>query len=200
MLKTISHIESLLEQGKVGLPEILALRRELQAPFKLHPLGFIACTLLTEGSRKLRLHYWPLTGTVQQSPDCQIHDHLFEFTSWVIAGEIVNVEYKLSQSGQEFAEYRVEYSGDQSILTKTPNVIKLTEHNRSLYKEGSTYSVRSGVLHETQRTGLQKACTILLTNDVSESSPLVLGPVSGLAQYVYQRSNIDEAVVEQLLF
>ena len=78
--------------------------------------------------------------------------------------------------------------------------MKLTEHNRCVYKEGSTYSVRSGVLHETQRTGLQKACTVLVTNDVSESSPLVLGPVNGLDQYIYQRSNIDEAVVERMLF
>lgn len=198
-MQTINQIERLLEQRQIGLSELLTFRRELRTPFKLHPLGFIACTLLVEGKRKLRLHYWPLTGGAQQSPECQIHDHLFEFRSWVLAGAIENVEYILSPSGEEFAEYRAEYSGDHSILTKTGKRLRLAEHSRCTYSAGSTYAVKSGVLHETVLVGNQPACTILLTNDVSASAPLVLGPLSGRDRYVYERKTLEECVVEQIL-
>lgn len=183
----------------MSLSDFLSLRHELRLPFKLHPLGFIACTLLTEGSRKLRLHYWPAVGGTQQSPDSQIHDHLFEFTSWVLAGAVENVEYIDSPVGKEFSVYKTQYSGDQSILTKTGATLKLSEQRRTLYDAGTCYSVSAGVLHETVRVGAAPAFTVLLTDDVSTAAPLVLGPVAGEYRYVYQREVLPEALVAELL-
>ena len=175
------------------------MRRALGIPLRLHPLGFIACTLLTEGSLKLRLHLWPAHGGIQQSPDCQIHDHLFEFKSWVLSGTVENVEYQKNASGIEHSVYKAEYRDDQSILTKTGELIRLEEKSRTAYETGMSYSVSSGTLHETVRIGAEPACTVLVAKDVSDSAPLVLGPCAGLDRYVYTRSIVEEALAERLV-
>jgi hypothetical protein len=181
------------------MADLLAMRQTLRAPFRLHPLGFIACTLLTEGALKLRLHYWPVHGGVQQSPDCQIHDHLFEFQSWVLSGAVENIEYKLSATGNEYSVYETEYRDGQSILTKTGQLVRLVERDRGVFKEGESYSVAAGTLHETGRVGGSPAFTVLVANDVSSTAPLVFGSKAGLDRYSYTRSVVEETVVERLL-
>lgn len=185
----------------MSLQSLLLLRRQLKAPFRLHPLGFIACTLLSDGLKKVRLHYWPVAGATQQSPDCQIHDHLFEFKSWVFAGEVQNIEYSVSnsQSGSEMAEYRTEYIDDLSILSKTGRTLWLTEACRTTYGTGSAYSLSAGVLHETIRLSMEPAFTVLLAHEVSAGPPLVLGPCDGENRYVYRREQLEESVVERIL-
>ena len=199
MTPSLEQLESSFERGQLSLSDLLSLRRELGAPFKFHPLGFIACTLLTEGTRKLRLHYWPLAGAAQQSPECQIHDHLFEFKSWVLAGAVENVEYIAAPDGVEFSVYRTEYAGDRSILSKTGATLRLAEQTRHEYTAGLSYSVQAGVLHETVRGGTDAAFTALLTNDVSAAAPTVLGPLAGLDRYVYDRGALSESIVEEML-
>lgn len=181
------------------MSELLAIRRELGAPFRFHPLGFIACTLLTEGSVRLRLHFWPAQGGAQQSSNCQIHDHLFEFQSWVLSGAVENVEYVQSAYGAEYSVYKTEYRDDQSILIKTGNLLRLVESSRMIYSTGTSYSVRAGTLHETVRVGSEPAFTVLIARDVSDSAPLVLGPKAGLDRYVYTRSIVEDAVAEKML-
>lgn len=196
---SIALIQSRLDQGRIALSELLAIRREFGAPFRFHPLGFIACTLLTEGSLKLRLHYWPARGGAQQSPECQIHDHLFEFQSWVLSGAVENIEYVEGAYGTEYSVYETEYHDDQSILTKTGRVLPLIESSRTIFSAGTSYSVRAGTLHETVRVGSAPAFTVLITRDVSDSAPLVLGPEAGLDRYVYTRSIVEDAFAEGLL-
>lgn len=200
MAPSILDITQALEEGSISLQSLLLLRRKLRTPFRLHPLGFIACTLLSEGPKKVRLHYWPVADTSQQSPDCQIHDHLFEFKSWVFAGEVQNIEYSVSksQSGREMAEYRAEYVDDLSILERTGRTLRLAEACRSTYRAGSTYSLSAGVLHETVRLGAEPAFTVLVAHEVSAAPPLVLGPRDGENRYVYRRELLEESVIERI--
>lgn len=199
MSTSIDQIRVGLDCGRICLADLLAMRQELRAPFRFHPLGFIACTLIAEGPLKLRLHYWPVHGGVQQSPECQIHDHLFEFQSWVLSGAVENIEYEASATGNEYSVYETEYRDGQSILIKTRQLLRLVERGRSVFKEGESYSVAAGTLHETGRFGGGPAFTVLVANDVSSKAPLVLGSKAGLDSYFYQRSVIEEAVVERLL-
>jgi hypothetical protein len=199
MAPTIEQLQRQLAHGQLAISELLSLRCQLRVPFRLHPLGFLACTLLVEGARKFRLHYWPIASAVQQSPECQIHDHLFEFTSWVLAGSVENIEYGASSTGPEYAAYQTEYARDQSTLIKTTRTLRLVEISRRTFSAGSSYVVPAGVLHETVRIGPDPACTVLVTNDVSTSPPLVVGPVDGRERYVYQRAVVDEATLEAFL-
>jgi hypothetical protein len=198
MQPSLIEVESSLERGVLGISQLLVLRQKIQAPFKLHPLGFLACTLITDGSRCLRLHYWPVAGAVQQSAACQIHDHVFEFKSWVLSGAVENVEYTLSDDGTELALYRTEYVGDESILLKTTDRLKLKEASRSVFGVGTSYGVPARRLHETRRCGSTPACTVLLTNQVSADAPKVLGPLAGESRYAYHRKIVPESVIDKM--
>lgn len=199
MAPSIDKLESDLIQGKVSLSELLYLRRELNRPFTLHPLGFLACTLLACGVRKVRLHLWPVEGGKPQSSQCQIHDHLFQFRSWVMAGSVENIEYAVSAEGQEFAAYRTEYIDTRSTLIKSDKSFKLSELSRRTFGVGSSYVVRAGALHKTERVGNGPAFTVLVTTDMSKSMPLVLGPTDGLERYVYEREALNDTLVEAKL-
>ena len=199
MSSPIDQLQCKLERRELDLSDLLSLRNELRAPFKLHPLGFLACTLFVEGARKVRLHFWPLVGAIQQSSECQIHDHLFEFRSWVFSGAVENVEYIASPTGQEFAVYQAEYIGDCSKLTKTNSILQLSVRKRCTYGIGSSYEVPASVFHETKRVGTSPAFTVLVTSDVSTSAPVVLGPLDGSQSYMYEREVIDEDIVSAML-
>lgn len=199
MLTNIDHITQRLKKGQIDLQELLSIRREICAPFRSHPLGFYACTLLSEGARKIRLHFWPRDEVLSQSHDCQIHDHLFEFKSWVFSGSVENIEYKISLDGEDFSVYRTEYRGNVSVLKKTGASCKLSLQQRYTYNAGSCYEVAAGSMHKTIRLGKNPAFTVLATNDFSTRSPIVLGPLDGLDQYIYQREVIDDILVEAML-
>lgn len=198
MTLSIEKIEESLEQGKITLHNLLAIRRELHSAFKLHPLGFISCTLLSEGARKLRLHYWPATGGSQQSFNYQIHDHLFSFKSWVLAGAVENIEYVASTTGVELAVYQASYDANRSILTKTRSTQRLVEKTRSIFHSGSSYSIQAGTIHETARTGDSSSFTVLITTDVSSSAPLVFGPLNGDDCYSYVREELPDEAIENM--
>lgn len=198
-IKTPAQYDFAFASRRATLPSLLSLRRQLQVPFKMHPSGFIACTLITEGVHRIRLHYWPTLGGVQQSPNCQIHDHLFTFKSWVLAGAVQNIEYITADKGKEFAAYRTEYAGDQSVLTKVSTTVRLAEQRRTIHCAGSCYSMSAGILHETARFGTALAFTVLLTNDITSTAPRVFGPCDGPQKYVYQRKALDDQTDEEML-
>lgn len=199
MSQSIASFENLLDGRGISICDLLSLRGELRAPFKLHPLGFWVCTLLIEESRRLRLHYWPVTEGRRQSSECQIHDHLFAFKSWVLAGAVENVEYAVSPDGKLFSVYRTEYVGDCSLLMRTDATVRLRERHRFVHEAGSSYTVSAGVLHETSRIGRDAAFTVLVTTDVTTSAPTVLGPENGEAQYQYRREPVDDETVNEVL-
>ena len=105
----------------------------------------------------------------------------------------------MSPTGTDFAVYQTEYSDDRSILTKTEDTLRVSEHRRSTYVQGMSYTVVAGVLHETVRIGKGPAFTALLTTDVSSAAPRVLGPAGGRHRYEYERRNVEETMVDSLL-
>jgi hypothetical protein len=199
MSESIERLEDSLTRGALGVAELFSMRRPFQAPFRQHPLGFIACTLLTEGHRRLRLHFWPALPPAGLSPAFQIHDHLFNFRSWVLSGAVENIEYGPSDKGTEFAIYRTEYVDGKSILNKTTDTVKLIERSRTVFYEGASYAVSAGMPHETARVGQSPAVTVLLTDDVSTVAPRVFGPVYGEQLHTNARLVVSEDTVEAML-
>jgi hypothetical protein len=197
---TFSSLESLevaLDSARVTPKLILQFRESKGLPFRWHPLGFISCTLLVQGSRKARLHYWPSKVARPQDSECQIHDHIFDFSSWVLSGAVENVEYEINDEGEPYSFYTTEYRGETSILTKTPRTAQLVISNISAYSAGSKYLVESGRLHETRRIGSESALTVLITDDVSPQAPLVIGPCNGKSRYEYTRSVLSDSELRE---
>src|SRR3954452_5652044 len=86
-------------------PTIAMVRSILEHPsgrrWVMQDLGLLALWL--DEGREHRLHLWdPGDGDA----DPLIHDHPFDFTSTVVAGEITNTRYEESPAGVEYQRDR----------------------------------------------------------------------------------------------
>jgi hypothetical protein len=199
MYKSITDLELDLRSGSVKIFDLIKFCRLLGAPFRAHPLGFISCTFLSEGARNARLHIWPLNGQHTQDQNTQIHDHIFDFTSWVIHGEITNTTLTPSEHGESYALYSTSYSDEKSILHKRGCLIQLLPSHSTLHLAGTEYSVNSGEFHKSERSGNSLAATVLITNQTNKSRPSVAGPIDGHLVYEYQRASLSDTEVDKLI-
>lgn len=188
-----------LDRREISSTSLFSLVEREDAQFRWHPLGFIVCTLMVDGPWKARLHCWPSGQARPQGEECEIHDHVFDFSSWVLTGEVENIEYEVDPSGAPYAIYSTEYIGELSILRKTTQTIHLAVRSSSMHRAGSKYEVRAGQLHETRRIGTAPAVTVLITHDVSTQTPTVVGPLAGAAKYEYVRSRVSETDLRRVL-
>jgi hypothetical protein len=199
MYKSIADLELSLRERRVNILDLIEFCRTLGVPFRAHPLGFVSCTFLSEGTRNARLHIWPLGEENIQDKNTQIHDHIFDFTSWVIHGEIINTTFTLSKQGELQAIYSTSYSNEKSTLHKRNDSIKLSPSDSTHHLAGTEYSVKSGEFHKSERAGSSIAVTVLITNQTDVSTPSVAGPIDGPQLYEYQRAALSQAEIEKFV-
>lgn len=182
-----------LDNGQLGLADVLKIREFINAPFKVHPLGFYSCTLLHENNQKIRLHYWDsITNGEQQSSELMIHDHIFDFKSWIMLGALENTEYEVSDEGELYYLYSTKYENDSSILKITDDSLKITHKNSSIYTQGMSYVMGANVLHKT-RSLTDRAFTILHTQDMEYTSPRVLSNTNtSESEIIFHRKDVNE--------
>lgn len=196
---TIKELEDHLCARRLPTLELINLCRDLHAPFRAHPLGFISCTFITEGAFNARLHIWPVNEKTIQDEDIQIHDHVFDFQSWVLTGQIQNTELSISTDGELFAMYSTSYVQNKSTLKKLDKSIRIKPTKKTLHLAGSMYSIKAGQLHQTQRIGRDTAVTVLITQATSLPHPTVLGPIDGPDIFEYQRTEVTENILDSIL-
>lgn len=190
---TVGEFVELLDNGKLALDDVLKIRELMNAPFKVHPLGFYSCTLLHENNQKIRLHYWDsITNAEQQSSELMIHDHIFDFKSWIMLGALENIEYEESDEGERYYLYSTKYENDSSILKITDDSLKITYKNSSVYTQGMSYVMGANVLHKT-RSVTERTFTILHTQDTGNTSPRVLSNTNmSESEIIFQRKDVNE--------
>lgn len=117
-------------------------------PITQHQNGFLKVALPLGG----RLHVWspwnpPVVG------DADVHDHPFEFTSLVLAGEMLNTH--LSAVDDEHGDH-VELSaacvtsfGPQPVPVPTGRRVRLVETGADVVRRGELYRMPSWLLHRT---------------------------------------------------
>jgi hypothetical protein len=196
-------IDSLLEKlnnNDLTLKEILSIREKLAKPFKKHPLGFYVCTLIEEGVQKIRLHYWVTSDSKEiQSLDLMIHDHIFNFKSWVFSGAIENIEYQQSNVGLKYNLFSTYYNENSSILRREAQSLLVTEKNVRIISKGDSYEMSAGVLHKT-RALEDMTFTILYTQETDLKNPVVLAYERLLeSEIVFERSEIHEIDMQNYL-
>jgi hypothetical protein len=109
-------------------------------PWVLQELGLLALWL--DERREYRLHVWDPGAAVGDPP---IHDHPFDFTSTVIAGEMTNTRYEESASGVEYQRERYSPPEEQGRLTDT---VRLTSSS-TRFAAGQSYSQAAHELHSS---------------------------------------------------
>lgn len=103
---------------------------------RVHGNGF-AQYELADGSK---LHVWS-PGCPRQKVYSGIHNHLTGFTSTVLMGRLLNIEYVFSSTGVLHHAYKAVSRQDKdTILVQEPNVFCVSESRRMEFSEGSRYT------------------------------------------------------------
>ena len=70
-------------------------------PWRVQDIGLMSLRL--DDRREYRLHIWDPSDYVEEPP---IHDHPYDFTSTIIAGEMTNTRYEEDPAGDEYVRFR----------------------------------------------------------------------------------------------
>jgi hypothetical protein len=70
-------------------------------PWRMQEIGLMSLRL--DDRREHRLHVWDPSCCVGEPP---IHDHPYDFTSTIIAGEMTNTRYEVDVAGDEYVRFR----------------------------------------------------------------------------------------------
>jgi hypothetical protein len=70
-------------------------------PWRMQDIGLMGLRL--DDRRESRLHVWDPSRCVGELP---IHDHPYDFTSTIIAGELTNTRYEEDPAGDEYVRFR----------------------------------------------------------------------------------------------
>lgn len=146
--------------------------QELSRPGMLHHhvLGFVQSRIATVDGRELRIHHWPAGARFAEEP----HTHLWELTSYVLAGSMRSLTYTVepSRSDTLFQLYSVKQLDSGTIrepLEANVTVLKIAEETHA---RGSIYTVPQGAFH-TSEPSSSSALTLIITGRATAPRPHV---------------------------
>lgn len=113
-------------------------------PWRMQDIGLLGLRL--DDHREYRLHVWDPTRTGLED-DPAIHDHPYDFTSWIVAGEMANVRYDEDPGGAPFTRFRYELDDEGS---RTIDTVRLTG-TATTFAAGSSYRQEAHELHESRQ-------------------------------------------------
>jgi hypothetical protein len=111
-------------------------------PWTMQDIGLLGLRL--DDCRQYRLHVWDPSYNVEEPP---VHDHPFDFTSTVVAGEMTNTRYQESPSGVEYS--RVRYLPPDEDARRH-DTIRLSA-TATTVTEGGQYSQLAHELHDSRQ-------------------------------------------------
>jgi hypothetical protein len=111
-------------------------------PWTLQDIGLLGLRL--DDRREYRLHVWDSSYSVGELP---VHDHPFDFTSTVIAGEMTNTRYEEDPSGVEYHRMRYLPPNEDARTTDT---VRLSG-TATTFTAGERYSQRAHELHDSRQ-------------------------------------------------
>lgn len=119
-------------------------------PWRMQDIGVLGLWL--DDRREYRLHVWNPDGAAGDPP---VHDHPVDFTSTVIAGELVNTRYVEDPQGREYVRERYPPSDEGARRSDT---VRLTGTPETL-RCGDRYRQRAEELHDSRQ--VQGAVTLV---------------------------------------
>jgi hypothetical protein len=129
-------------------------------PWVIQEIGLLGLRL--DDQREYRLHVWDPGATVGEPP---IHDHPFDFTSTVVAGEMTNTRYEEDPLGAEYDRVRYTPPNEDDRRSDT---VRLSG-TATTFTAGSQYRQLAHELHDSRQ--IPGTVTIIrrtFTGDASE--------------------------------
>ncbi len=111
-------------------------------PWVMQEIGLLGLRL--DDKRRYRLHVWDPTSSIGEPP---IHDHPFDFTSTVIAGEMTNTRYEEDPLGVEYR--RVRYTPPNEADRRS-DTVRLSG-TPTTFTAGSQYHQLAHELHDSRQ-------------------------------------------------
>jgi hypothetical protein len=108
----------------------------------MQDIGLLGLRL--DDRREYRLHVWDPSSCVGEPP---IHDHPFDFTSTIIAGEMTNIRFDEDQSGVEHRRERYSPSDEGARRADTVRLSRTA----TTFAAGDQYSQLAHQLHESRQ-------------------------------------------------
>jgi hypothetical protein len=114
-------------------------------PWRMQEIGLMGLRL--DDRRECRLHIWDPSYYAGEPP---VHDHPYDFTSTIIAGELTNVRYAQDPGGEEYV--RIRYSPGAEAQRRS-EAVRLSPTSAT-FAEGQQYGQLAHELHASwQRPG-----------------------------------------------
>jgi hypothetical protein len=131
---------------KVSRSLVLTLLQHAEDfPWRMQDIGLMGLRL--DDRREFRLHVWDPSHYVGEPP---IHDHPYDFTSTIIAGELTNTRYEEDPAGDEYVRFR--YCAGAEAERKS-DTVRLSS-TATTFTEGDEYVQFAQELHASwQRPG-----------------------------------------------
>lgn len=158
--------------------------------FQKHPLGFKYYKLGNISKyEEFRLHFW-IDTIDKHDNDLQIHDHSFDFESYILNGSIVNNRYKIiSSNNYNGYVYDVKFRNEKSKLI-------LNQENCSILLEKSVkincrefYKMQSNDFHESINNE-DLTITLLKITKSGNKIARVYSPKKLISLDTYERVNL----------
>lgn len=118
------------------------LRHAEDFPWRMQDVGLMSLRL--DDRRESRLHIWDPSYCVGETP---IHDHPYDFTSTIIAGEMTNIRYEEDATGDEYVRFR--YTPDAEGERRS-DAVRLSG-TATNFKGGNQYHQLAYELHSSQQ-------------------------------------------------
>ncbi len=118
--------------------------------WRMQELGLLGLRL--DDHRQYRLHVWDPSRYVGEPP---VHDHPFDFTSTIVAGEMTNSIYQESSRGVEYRRVRYATANEEARRSDTVRLSALA----TTYREGGQYAQLAHQLHDSRQ--LPGAVTVI---------------------------------------
>jgi hypothetical protein len=114
------------------------LRHAEDFPWRMQDIGLMGLRL--DDQREHRIHVWDPTHDMEDPP---IHDHPYDFTSTIIAGELTNTRYTEDAAGDEYVRFRYSLAAEDQRRSDT---VRLSTATQTL-AEGGEYRQFAHDLH-----------------------------------------------------
>lgn len=183
----------------LSFDELRAVGRDI----RLHGNRFLQIDLDPAGRQ--RLHLWSDVLPSAQACPTPWHDHVFDFTSVVLSGELVDVRYKVypafastSRRRLTYARYRSELRNGQDTqlipVADVPECLLFPERVQH-FKRGDRYRCAAGEIHASGYVGHAVTLFTKMPNDESArypEYPVVFCPVGRQPDNSYDRYEYGE--------
>lgn len=169
---------------------------------RVHPNGFIQLDLDWHS----RLHVWHPNLPYRQKTYHPVHDHVFDFNSYMFSGRLVHVPYVLlsTMHGTHCVWEATCTRDNESILEPIAQAtpVRLVPYGAETLQPGEGYTFKAFRFHETLAN--EPTLTIIRKHDATihqgnTDRPRIAVPVDVTPDNDFQRDAVDKEILWQLI-